>query len=110
MKRRLAATIFLFILLTSGCRNLMGDPLVGKWAEVGKPNSIDEYFSDGNLVSSEGNISINGKWQRLDDGRIKIEAAVFGMNRVIIATVKFEGDTATFTTSNGEVKKFTRVK
>lgn len=111
MKQKVIATIFLFILLSAGCR--MGDPILGRWELIGgspvglggTETVIMEFKSDGTCYCV-----YPGKWQRLDDSRVTILlnalARLRGSPEIVI--VKIEGNVATFTHSSGTVQKWKR--
>jgi hypothetical protein len=53
---------------------------------------------------------INGKWSRLEDGRIKIGFTLLGNSAGEVFTVKAKGDDTSFTDSKGRVSNWKRAK
>lgn len=66
-------------------------PVLGKWESV-ETNQIGktsmEFFKDKTCVLNESNSRLGCKWVALDDGRIKVDFANFGLNLVSFATIK----------------------
>lgn len=61
--------------------------LLGKWKEVGKTEVI-EFYGDGRISITDKGRTAPGTWATLDDGRLKIEATIFGMTMTGTATVQ----------------------
>jgi hypothetical protein len=95
---------------SDGGNQLVGDPLVGKWE--GPDGKSREYFSDGTVLMSEEDkdFIVNGKWSRLEDGRVKREFTLLGNSTGEIFTVKAKGDDTSFTDSKGRVSNWKRAK
>lgn len=108
---RTLATILAVILLVTfaGCGKVGQDPIVGKWQEVGG-NDWSEYFPDGTAIFNDGSMSVSGKWQRLEDGRLKVEATVLGISAAEVYRVEIRGDDVTFTDSNRKVENYRRAR
>jgi len=95
------------LITLSGCGNGGQDPVVGKWQEVGG-NDRSEYFADGTAIFNDGSMSLSGKWQRLEDGRLKVEASFLGMPVAEVYQADTHGDEVTFTNSKGKVQRYRR--
>ncbi len=89
-----------------GCAKAWQDPIVGRWQEVGGADWA-EYFPDGTASFSDG---LNGKWQRLEDGRFQFEVAILGTSTTEVFRIEIRGDDVTFTDSKGQVGRYRRVK
>ena len=117
MLRQFAIIIILTGALLTGCDKtsndddpLVGDPLVGKWED--SRGKVWEYFSDGTVLMSEKDkeLNYNGKWSRLDDGRVKIEFTMLGNSVGEVFTGETKGDDLSFTDSKGHMNNWKRVK
>ncbi len=89
-----------------GCAKVWQDPILGKWQEVGGTDWA-EYFPDRTASFSDG---LNGKWQRLEDGRFLQEVAVLGTSTTEVYRVEIRGDDVTFTDAKGRVGRYRRVR
>ena len=91
------------------------DPVIGKWLEEvdDKPQSR-EFFRDGSVQIEEHHawrkamISRAGTWQRIEDGRLRIEEAARGAAVAQIYEGEVVGDLLTFTDDAGDEHKYVR--
>jgi hypothetical protein len=84
--------------------------IVGKWqASDINDRSAYEFFKDGSAMRRSGSDWLKGKWRFLDDGRLLVEATVFGTAVAETYDVTFEHETGIFRDSNGKETKFTKV-
>ena len=103
-----AVVLALVVLLALvGCGNVEQDRIVGRWQDVGG-NAWSEYFPDGTAIINTGSVSLNVKWQRLEDGRLKVETTVSGITTAAVYRVEIRGDDLTFTDSDGETQHYLR--
>lgn len=105
MRMRKGLSILALCLALAACKK--ADPVLGKWQEVGDP-AWTEYFTDGSVVLNDGMVSTSGKWKRLEDGRLKVDATVLGSSVSEVYQVAVDGDTATFTDSAGKARSYRR--
>ena len=117
MLRKFTIITLLFGALLTGCDSpsedgapLVNDTLVGKWEDSRGKNW--EYFSDGTVLMSEKDkeVTLNGKWSRLDDGRVKVEFTMLGNSVGEVFTEETKGDDISVTDSKGHVSNLKRVK
>ncbi len=106
MKKMDALTVLAVVMVLTSCKG--SDPLIGRWQKVDEKD-WSEYFADGSAIFNDGSMSVSGTWKRLDDGRLKIDATVFGISTAEVFQVAIERDTATFTSSGGQVESYRRV-
>lgn len=108
--RALATTLTVLLLVSlAGCDRVGQDPIVGKW-EVAGGNVWSEYFPDGTAIFNDGSMSLSGNWQRLEDGRLKIETIFLGISVADVYRVEIRGDDVTFTNSSGKVEHYRRAE
>lgn len=109
MKQKLIATIFLFVLLSAGCKT--GDPIIGSWKPIasgqelrGADTQYLEFLPNGRYVMNIW----GGTWRRLDDSRLEMKNDPLGFDKgsTQIVIVKIEGNVLTITESDGTVAKF----
>ena len=67
-------------------------PIVGRWDSTEKKGEWTEYFPD-NTFTDES--ATSGRWLRLKDGRLKVDATQMGMSVTILFDVKLEGGVLT---------------
>jgi hypothetical protein len=84
--------------------------IVGKWQAIdANGRSAYEFFNDGSAMRRSGLDWVKGKWRFLDDGRLLVEATVFGTAVAETYDVTFDCETAIFKDSNGKKTKFSKV-
>jgi hypothetical protein len=83
------------------------DPLLGKWYSSSEPGS-SEYFEDGTAIIDDGTITLTATWSRLAADRVQLEMTILGATTVEVFIVEVAGDSAIFTSSEGEVLVMTR--
>ena len=105
MTMRSSLTLLALLLLLASCKR--ADPVLGRWVDV-EGSGWTEYFPDGDVIFNDGSKSMSGKWTRLGDGRIKVDRIVRGGESVEVYAVSVEGNDATFTSSEGDEKKYQR--
>lgn len=56
------------------------DKIVGKWSDKSNGMEVLEFFKDKTFTMNEGSKKavFTGKWNALDDGRIKVDVMAFG--------------------------------
>ena len=88
-------TLLLIALIAYGCGKPKQDTLIGKW--YGKDDdAIYEFFDDGTLTlifeaaKWSGQEPPRGKWVILKDGKLKIDASIYGtpLNKVFLFDIK----------------------
>jgi hypothetical protein len=87
-----AKVIFLLIICVSmpyivGCGD-GSSKLIGKWVQTANHQNKLEFLSDKTVILEEGSQTFGGKWNILEDGRIKTEISVWGMNLILIGSVQ----------------------
>ena len=110
MKTLITITLAFSLLLLSACTDSPEKQIIGKWKEIEKPASKVEFYDDGTLVVyNESNpIILNGTWAFLEDGRLKTEMSMMGIQSVETVTVTFEGDNMTTVGDKQKVYHLTR--
>lgn len=93
------------LVLSLSCRRQ--DPLIGRWQQLGGTASA-EYFSDGTALFNNSSVSLSGTWKRLEDGRLKVDMTLAGTKIIEVFQVDMQEDTATFTSSKGDVERYQR--
>lgn len=48
-------------------------PIVGKWQDTQQSNLFIEFFSDGNVIFSDGELVISGKYELVGDEYVKVK-------------------------------------
>ena len=69
------------------CNANSGSELIGKWAEVGKPQNTLELFADNTVIAIEPAGAAEGKWSIMKDGRIKVVFTV-GINKMSVGSIR----------------------
>ena len=104
---RSIVTAWLLLFLLS-CSARSGKEIVGKWQEIGGTNARMEFFQDGNVTIVAGGRQLAGKYEFLDNKRLKID---YGANvGAMIFEVSINGDQMVLKEPNGEVSTFKKVK
>jgi hypothetical protein len=102
---RRALTVLVLLLVWAACKK--ADPVVGKWYAMSGKSWI-EYFVDGDVILYDGAQTTSGKWQRLEDGRVKVDSVDRRGEAVEVFVVAIEGDRAVFKGSAGKAKTYQR--
>lgn len=99
------------LLLLVACAQKPEEKIVGKWMNTEDNSSKMEIFDDGTLVAFDESspVRVNGKWNFLDDGRLKLEMSFMGMEITETAQITFEGDKMISVTER-ETEIFVRVE
>jgi len=97
MKILIKLALALSLLILTSCSKNPEKKILGQWEELEKPGSKVEFHDDGTLVafSDSSPLKIKGKWNFLEDGRLKTEMITVGIQSVDIFTVSFEGEIMT---------------
>ena len=92
------------------------DPVIGKWVDVDDKAESREFFPDGSVRIEEPHawrkrmISRDGTWQRIEEGRLRIEEAAGEAAVAQIYEVAIVGDLLTFTDDDGDEHKYIRAE
>lgn len=103
--------LILGLLFLASCSEKKATEIVGLWVVTEDPENKIEFFSDGTLVASRDGVDVKatGKYNFLEDGRLKVEMSLKGLTDVNVVTVTFEGDTLTTVERGKTPVHFTRV-
>jgi hypothetical protein len=106
---RLLARVVPLIVLAglNGCGSIGQDSIVGRWEEI-DGNNWSEYFPDGTAFLNDGSVTVNARWERLEDDRLRLIATVFGIEAGNICLADIQGDDVTFDCSDGGVSRYRR--
>lgn len=85
---KLLSLSFLFLLLSiCGCSGpSVENELVGKWLGV-EEKDMTEFFDDGTFTSSVDKKQVAGKWKVLEDGKIKMDLSMMGVDMVFTGVI-----------------------
>jgi len=99
----------LCLIFLTACSGNFEKKILGQWEEIEKPESKVEFYDDGTLIAfnESSPLRIKGKWKFLEDGRLKTEMSMMGIQSVDTYTVIFEGEAMT-TVDGDDLTKFTR--
>ena len=110
MPRFVTAVCSCVLIVSFGGCSRPSSNILGKWQTSDtNDRSAYEFFGDGSAMRRSGSDWLKGKWRFLDDGRLLVEATVFGSAVAETYDVAFERETAIFKDSNGKKMKFIKV-
>jgi len=110
--RTLSSVATCAVVLVAGCTGEeLGDPIVGRWEVAGDDVEI-EFLADGTFEISGGTGAEQGRWERIEDGRIVLETTNFtGKDATpqVLRIEQLEDGEATVTVGAGEPARMRRV-
>jgi hypothetical protein len=119
--------LLLGLMMAVACGSSTKKAILGKWQEVGGTETM-EFLKDGNLIIAEKNvlpgkskatamlgaklgISQAGKYEFLDDGRVKLElSGLLGLAGPVICKVSVSHKELVLTMPDGSVEKYQRIE
>ena len=99
------SVVVLATMIAGACSFKSQNPIVGKWKDVEKAQTV-EFSKEGSLSISGDGFSMTGQYQLIDEGRVKIDLTG-GLSATL--SVKITGDELSMTDPNGVVSRYKRV-
>ena len=91
-------------------QELPKNAIIGRWQEIDGTETVEFFMEDTFNVVVQG-MSMTGRYNFLDEGRIKLESdGISSGARSIICRVSVSENELTFTSPDGKVKRYRRIK
>lgn len=100
--------VFLIGVITAGKITRPSDELIGKW-EAGDTQDRVEFSTDGRAIFTKGGAEMFLRWQRLGDGRLRVEGRSAGAVSGEVYQVVTNGDSLTLKKPTGSEETYQKV-
>ena len=88
----------LLLVLSSGCGQSSGNPLLGKWHGVSGPGVADsiQFFKDGTVSTVQYGVPVGGEYSLIDDEHVRVV-----MSRTYVFRFSVDGSRLTLVDEGG---------